>query len=212
MTIINLKADILARFVWSLKDFHVNAALAKTDDHVGAIIVDAILQSGMNYQKIVRPRVEKLKATYPDARTTDDFLDLIERVGLSELIGWNGKAKLETIRSIAGLFQREGIQTRADLRGWLLQFGNADRMKQIKGVGNMTADYIKMLAGVEVCAADGLTIGFMKQAGLEHSSYEESRDVLTKSARIMDVSPIALCFSIWDYVHSKRQSASSASQ
>ena len=200
------KVNSLARYVRSLPDFTVDESLAQTPDHIGAIIVDAILQSGMNYQQVVKPRVDSLRADHPEARTTSGFLALVDAVGLSALIRWNGKVKIERILAVAHFLHNEGIETRDSLRSWLEQAANVDRLRQLPGIGDMTADYLKMLAGIETIAPDGLMLRFVKQAGVRPGSYYEARNMLEKLARRLSVSPIALGFSIWRYMASIRKS------
>lgn len=202
---INEKAEAVCRHVWSLDGFAVDSSLSETEDHVGAIIVDAILQSGINYLQVVEPRVRRFREQHPEARTTSGFLDLIAQQDLSELINWRGSVKLERIGNLTAFFEKEGIETRGDLKSWLLQFGSSERLKELKGIGDMTADYLKMLAGIEVCAADSLTVGFLRDAGVDPSSYEEARDILCRMSRMMDVHPVALGFTIWRYIASRRR-------
>jgi hypothetical protein len=53
--------------------------------HMGATITDAVLQSGINYERVVKPRVEMVRG-YDEARTTTGFLRLLQREGVSKLI------------------------------------------------------------------------------------------------------------------------------
>lgn len=187
-------------FVRSLADFEVDEALGQTEDHLGAIIVDAILQSGINYKAVVKPRVDALRAGHPGARTTSGFLALAKRIGLPTLIHWSGKEKIERILIVARFLRDEGVETRADLKAWLESSINVERLKQLRGIGNMTADYFGMLAGIETIAPDGLINGFIGLAGLKMSSYHDTREILEEVARRLCVSPIALGFSIWEYM------------
>lgn len=196
---LNGEVDALVAYIRALGDFNINEALGRTQDHIGAIIVDAILQSGINYQQVVKPRVDRLRADFPEARTTSGFLALADRVGLFALIRWNGKTKIEIILALARFLRDEGVQTRADLRAWLESSLNVERLKQLRGVGNMTADYFRMLAGIDTIAPDGLISGFLARAGLTRDSYHRTREILVETARRLGVSPIALGFSIWEH-------------
>jgi len=202
---LNDNVETLVAYIRSLVDFTPDKALGETDDHVGAIIVDAILQSGINYKAVVKPRVEALKVGYPESRTTSGFLALVERIGLSTLIRWNGKGKIAGILNVARILRNEGVETRADLRAWLESSANVERLKLLRGVGNMTADYFRMLAGIETIAPDGLINGFIGRAGLKASSYHDTREMLEQVARRLGVSPIVLGFSIWEYMASTRK-------
>jgi len=196
---LNDEIETLVAYIRAISDFNMNEALGRTQDHIGAIVVDAILQSGINYLLVVKPRVDHLRADFPEARTTSGFLALADRVGLCALIRWNGRGKIETILAVARFLRDEGVQTHADLRAWLDSSLNVDRLKQLRGIGNMTADYFKMLAGIETIAPDGLISGFLARAGLTRRSYHHTREILVKAARRLGVSPIALGFSIWEH-------------
>src|ERR1700739_2726243 len=43
-------------------------------DHMGATISDSILQAGLTYESVVRPRIKHIRANYPEGRTTSAFL------------------------------------------------------------------------------------------------------------------------------------------
>ena len=202
---LNDKVELLVGYIRSLSGFVIDEALAQTEDHIGAIIVDAILQSGINYQQVVKPRVERLRTHHSEVRTTSGFLALTETVGLTTLIRWNGKVKTERILNVARFLRSEGVETRADLRMWLEHPGSVQRLKQLRGIGNMTADYFRMLAGIETIAPDGLINDFIKRAGLKASSYHDARAMLEKVARRLGVSPIVLGFAIWEYMARARK-------
>ena len=204
---LNGEVEALVAYIHGLSDFNVNEALGRTEDHIGAIVVDAILQSGINYQQVVKPRVDQLRADFPEARTTSGFLALADRVGLCTLIRWNGRSKIETILAVARFLRDEGVETHTDLRAWLDSSLNVDRLKQLRGIGNMTADYFRMLAGIETIAPDGLISGFLARAGLTGRSYHHTREILVKTARRLSVSPIALGFCIWEYMAGADKSA-----
>ena len=66
-------AEKLAAFVQGLPDFEFHAIDFGYNGHMGAIIIDGILQSGISYDTVVRPRVEKIRADFP-SQTTSEFL------------------------------------------------------------------------------------------------------------------------------------------
>ena len=62
-------------------------------ENMGATIIDGILQPGIKYSTVVRPRVKQYLSDYPEVTTTTKFLSLIERKDLSKIINWKKNAK-----------------------------------------------------------------------------------------------------------------------
>ena len=48
-----------------------------TNNNMGATIIDGVLQSGLNYNNVVKPRVDKFKNENRDVKTTTEFYNLI---------------------------------------------------------------------------------------------------------------------------------------
>jgi hypothetical protein len=54
----NLKAKKLVAFIRDLRGFGVVDYIDGNYGHMGATIIDAVLQAGVNYNSVVRPRVK----------------------------------------------------------------------------------------------------------------------------------------------------------
>src|SRR5690606_28907006 len=54
-----------------------------TYQNMGATIIDSILQAGVNYKSVVKPRVEKFRDEYPHCKTTKDFLEIISQTSVA---------------------------------------------------------------------------------------------------------------------------------
>ena len=169
-------------------------------DHMGAVICDAGLQAGINYQYVVWPRIKRLLAMYPEARTTSEFLDLLNNHGPEKLIEWNGAKKAATIRSLAELLARHGVETTDQLRSWLLEPGNLTHLSTISGIGPKTLDYIQILVGIQTVAVDVHLRNFVRQAGIAVDSYTDARDLISRTADLMGVDWAVLDHSIWAYM------------
>ena len=133
---------------------------------MGATITDAILQAAVKWKTVVKPRIEKL-LTYSEAKTTTGFHNLISKIPIKHLIDWNGDEKPNRILNVVEFFLKEGIETEEDLKNWLLKDANIPRLKQLRGIGNKTTDYFKILAGISTSAVDRHLIEFLKRAGIE---------------------------------------------
>ncbi|MCO4275544.1 hypothetical protein NG701_14075 [Pseudarthrobacter sp. HLT3-5] len=127
-------------------------------DHIGAIIVDATLQRRQNYNETVKPRVEALVAEWPDAATTSGFREHLDSGTLSEVIDWPSPGRLAQVEDITQVFEREGIETVAELRGTLEDHAKGAALRAalalVRHVSPKTLDYIGTLSGIPTGAAD----------------------------------------------------------
>src|SRR5690349_15398859 len=113
------RAEQLAAYVRSQSTFTF-VTRPGTYEHMGATITDAILQSGMRYERQVKPRVEHLRTTYPQANTTSAFRVLLASVDPYELLNLRGR-KVVWIQAVTDFFADRSIETEADLHAWFLK-------------------------------------------------------------------------------------------
>ena len=203
--IIENKVRLLINHIKSLSDFKI----IEPDipyRHMGATITDAMLQAGTTWETVVSPRIQELRHNYPEAKTTTGFLKLLERIGPRELLKWNDPEKPNRVLGVARFFAKEGIETEADLKTWLENEANIVRLKELRGIGNKTADYFKILCGIPTSAVDRHLIKFLNTAGIEidRVSYSEVREIINKSAEQMGINKSVLDHSIWKYMSSGR--------
>ena len=123
-------AEKLAAFVQGLPDFEFHAIDFGYNGHMGAIIIDGILQSGISYDTVVRPRVEKIRADFP-SQTTSEFLAFIAANSLAEYLQFRGQ-KIERIQAVTEFLAKEGVETGDDFATWLAVNANEARFKAIK--------------------------------------------------------------------------------
>ena len=71
-------AQALADHIRSLEGFTF-VRPAPPHGHMGATMVDSILQRGMNYDAVVLPRVHRLRDEHPEAATTSGFAELMRQ-------------------------------------------------------------------------------------------------------------------------------------
>src|SRR5690349_17714773 len=100
------KSAVIAEYIQS----HPEIALeeAELHNHMGAILTDAFLQAGINYKRVVEPRVRRIKS-YPHAKTTSGFLKLLHEVGHEKLLDFHGRKPL-WILEITTFFDNENVQ------------------------------------------------------------------------------------------------------
>ncbi len=200
------KAARLASYIRSLPDFTMVTPeiIDGNYDHVGATITDAILQAGINYKTVVRPRVQDLRDRHPEARTTSGFLRLLAQESPEKLLRFGGK-KPQLVLEITRFFESQGIQTESDLRTWLQEPAHVDSLRQIKGIGNKTADYFGILVGIQGVAVDVHLSHFLEEAGLGQCAYDEAKQIVSLTADVLGVSRAVLDHSIWLYMSNRRK-------
>ncbi len=194
------KARKLVSHIQSLGDFTIEDDIEGTYHHIGATIVDAILQAGTNYATVVKPRVISILNTYPDARTTTAFRDLLERVGVKEVLSWNDDEKPNRVLALTEFLLAERIDTEEELRSWISSEQNREKIQVVHGVGPKTADYLGILVGIQTAAVDRYVYRLLEEAGLGTSSYSDAREILNLTADSLGVGRAHFDHSIWKYM------------
>lgn len=197
----------LALYVRSLPDFEFYESIDGNYDHIGATVADAVLQANMRYKTHVKPRVNRILAQYPNARTTSSVLHLLKSIKATEFLSWRGEDRAERFSQVLNLFAAEGIEVESDLREWLSQASNLPKLRSIKGIGPKTIDYFKILVGVSTSAIDRHLLNFLGLAGLSPCGYVDAQSVINATADILSVDRAHFDHSIWQFM-SKRAAAS----
>lgn len=199
------KAKLLVKHIRLLRDFKIESEIDGNYDHMGATIVDAVLQAGLTYETVVKPRVLRILNEFPYAKTTSAFLSLIERHPVEVLLqNKNGESfkgdKPQRIKEIALMLQNESVETESDLKLWLQSNDNISKLKEMKGIKDKTVDYFKILVGFETNAVDRHLVNFLKEAGIVASSYNEYQEIINKAADMLRVNKANFDHSIWTYM------------
>jgi hypothetical protein len=174
--------------------------------NMGASISEAILQAGTNYSTVVKPRVIQLLKK-KEAKTTDGFLDLLVREGAGSLLNWKDTEKPRRIHQLTNLLSCEDVQNESDLKTWLQDAGNIEKLMAIKGVGKKTIDYLKILVGISTVAVDRHIFRFLHKAGIKISisEYDKARSIVNGAAEQMNLKASVLDHSIWFYMSSRSE-------
>ncbi|MCE6992932.1 hypothetical protein [Dyadobacter sp. CY323] len=166
-------------------------------DHLGALLVEIILQSGLNFRTVVEPRVNKVLKEFPNATTTSDFNEIINEHTLGRIINWNDDVKISRILAVLDYFVLHDIETCEDLKLYFQQYTNRSSFMVIKGIGPKTMDYLLKRLGYDTVAVDRHISGFLKLASIEVNGYEETKKIVEYAADFLEVSRSALDHSIW---------------
>lgn len=201
---VDKKAKSLAQYISTLSDFsYVEPDIPY--NHMGATISDAILQSGLNYKTVVKPRVDEILEKYPDAKTTSAFLRILNEIGPNKLLRWQDSEKPNRVLELVNLFIAEGIENEKQLEIWLKDKKHIALLEKVRGVGNKTIDYIKLLSGSRSTSAiDRHLLGFISEAGISVNGYSEAKDVINGTADLIGRDKSLLDHSIWKYMSDKK--------
>jgi thermostable 8-oxoguanine DNA glycosylase len=197
-------AEKLAQFVRSKQpEFKFYETIDGNYNHIGATVADAILQANRNYKTLVKPRVNRILAQYPNSRTTSAVLNLLQSIGPTKFLNLQDADRADRFSQVLELFAAEGIETDADLREWLSRKPNLRKLRAIKGIGPKTVDYLKILVGESTSAIDRHLFGFLKAAGLSAGGYTEAQSIINATADILGVDRAQFDHSIWQYMSKK---------
>lgn len=202
---IQTKVCILVDYLETLDGFVLVDYIDGNYDHMGATIADAILQARSPYDTVVRPRIKRIRENYPEATTTSAFWRLLEERGVKAVLSWKGDEKPKRVVRLTRLFLEEGIETEDDLSKWITSESNRLRLLEIKGIGPKTADYLKILVGLQTAAVNRHVETLLAEAGIQPSSYDEAREIINRSADRLEVDRAFFDHSIWQYM-SRRKS------
>lgn len=197
------KAKRLADYLRGLNDFEI--VREEYCDHIGAILVDAILQAGANYDA-VKERVDKIK-NFSAARTTSGFIALAKRESINVLLCWEGR-KPRRVLTIACFFKDEGVNTVSDLRRWLEAPNNPEKLIAMDGIGNKTVDYLKKLAGIPNTAIDRYWYRLLDEARIPHEGYSEAKQIADLTAEETGIDKASLDLGVWWYMRKKSRGPS----
>ena len=153
-----------------------------TLDHMGAKLSDVVLQAGVNYEAFVRPRVQRIHASYPEGATSTGFLRVLDVVGPEVVLGIARGRKLRTIRELTEFLVAEEIDTPSELRKWLMKQGNPVRLRQVHGVGPKSVSFLKLLVGLDAVAVDIHILRFVAGAGCTARDPDKVEELLSQAA------------------------------
>ena len=196
----------LAIVIKTNPDFEIRNIETDIYQNMGATIIECILQAGMNFERVVKPRITKFRQEYFSVKTTTEFNNLISKNPLEQIINWNG-VKVERIKTLTDLFIKEKIETEFQLKDWLNNDSNVLKLLRLKGIKDKTIDYMKILTGDENTFAMDIHLqNFIKIYGaLEKSlDYHAGKEVLTKLSIKLDIKPSLLDYSIWYFMSNKK--------
>ncbi len=153
--------------------------------HMGAALADAILQSGLNYHSVVRPRIDRILTVYPEAAILPGLCNILKGGGTSEFLNWRHSTKITRFVCLVALLEADGVECVVDLRSWLRRRCARERLLELHGIGPKTYDYICCLVGMDHIAVDRHVKTFANEAGVLISGYDELQVVVSFAADLL---------------------------
>lgn len=169
-----------------------------------ATLTDSVLQAGMNYKKVVFPRICNILDKYADYRTTCDFIILFQTIPIEEIIQWKNKRKQITICELAWFLYKNKINTEDELAKWISDDINAKKLLEISGIGRKTIDYLKLLSGQQAIPIDRHMFQFLELAGIKTDDYIKASIILKETASFLHTNESVLDKTIWEYMSDKK--------
>jgi len=186
------KAETVASYIRQHPEFEIVPRMDDPYGHMGATLTDAVLQSGIDYNSVVRRRVDQIQSDYPSARTTSEFARILRDDGVETILRFKGR-KPRTLLALVSLLVENRVEREHDLLVWLRNPDNFARVKGIKGIKNKTANYLRILSGdPDAIAVDVRLLAFLAEAGVPTSDFTEAESVIREAAKLLGVEPARL--------------------
>lgn len=199
-------ARLVADFAVSNGALEFSTPNRKPVKHMGALLADSVLQAGLNYKSVVRPRVERIYALYPNANTTSNTLSLIDSIGTAEFLMWNHEVKIVRFERLLSFLSSKDIDTTSRLRSYLQNASFCSDLLNVNGVGPKTVDYLSCLIGLDSVAVDRHVKLFVRNAGVEAADYDTVKIIFSYAADLLDMPRRAFDAWVWEFI-SQRSSA-----
>jgi hypothetical protein len=171
--------------------------------HMGAVLAESVLQAGLNYAKVVKPRIATILETFPQASTVKALIEVIATEGSPKFLRWGHAEKISRFDSLVTFVVEAEIENTCELGEALRDDTFRSDIQRVRGVGPKTVDYMACLVGVDCIAVDRHIRGFAELAGVESSSYNYLRDVFSFAADLLSISRREFDASIWYYQSAK---------
>lgn len=170
--------------------------------HLGAALADAILQAGVNYETVVRRRVNRIMALFPETAVMRGISTIIFEDKTAEFLQWNHETKLVRFVRLATFLDRESVCDVETLRVWLSLPASKNALMRINGVGPKTYDYLSCLVGHDRIAVDRHVITFVSNAGVRVADYDSVQRVVSFAADLLQIRRRDFDTLIWRHISS----------
>lgn len=157
-------------------------------NHLGAVLADAVLQAGLNYTTVVRPRVERIIREYPQASDMRELVKIITMESVPRFLNWTHPTKATRFVKLVTCLNDHNVSEVRCLRTKLADRTFREKLRSIDGVGPKTIDYMACLVGIDSIAVDRHVRSFAKRAGVLNEEYEYLKVAFCYAADLLAVS------------------------
>jgi hypothetical protein len=164
---------------------HSPVTFRVASDHLGAVLADAILQAGVSYRTVVRTRVDRIHAKFPEAATLPGLIAILRHQGAADFLLWNHPVKMSRFVSITQFLAMQDITTTYELKLWLNRSDARAHLLSLHGIGPKTYDYLCCLVGIDCIAVDRHVRTFANEAGVFINEYEQLKAVVSYAADLL---------------------------
>lgn len=169
--------------------------------HMGALVADAILQAGLNYKTVVKPRIQFIEENFSTYSHSTDFFDLCMRLGPKFVLKWNDSEKPNRLLSLLFLLIHKKVESVPELARWL-HTEESNCLRNLPGIGPKTLDYLCLLAGNSKIPIDRHFKKLFNVLKIHDLSYEHCQRSLEFSADLLDVDRSVFDHSLWLFLSS----------
>lgn len=159
----------------------------ETCEHLGAVLADSVLQAGLNYATVVRPRVLAILQDHPDRYTISSLASLIQEGGTGAFLNWRHHEKVGRFEALVTFLQKWGVEDAHDLRAGLKSDEFCEAIQDLNGIGPKTVDYMACLVGIDSIAVDRHVRTFAKTVGVENYDYHFLRQSFCCAADLLSL-------------------------
>lgn len=199
------EARKLADYIVSLGDSFPSHTCTNQfyQNHIGALYTDIVLQAGLNYNTVVKPRVQNIITRYYDFNTVSSFNDLVINEGLQKIINWNHPIKLSRIQSLIDFSFENNIDSWNDLKAYLSLEEHQQNLLELSGVGPKTLDYLMKILGFDIVAVDRHILLFVEMAEIKAKGYSSNKKIVEYAADFLNLPRKYVDYNIWRYMSEK---------
>ncbi|HDR9355969.1 TPA: hypothetical protein QDB44_001825 [Burkholderia vietnamiensis] len=158
-----------------------------TCEHLGAVLADSVLQAGLNYMTVVRPRVLAILRAHPNCHTISSLVSLIQDGKTGAFLNWRHHEKVSRFEALVVFLRDWGIEGVEDLRAGLASDEFCAAIQTVNGIGPKTVDYMACLIGIDSIAVDRHVRTFAKTAGVENDDYHFLRKSFCCAADLLSL-------------------------
>jgi len=158
-----------------------------TCEHLGAVLADSILQAGLNYTTVVRPRVLAILQAHPNRDTISSLVSLIQDREVGAFLNWRHFEKMSRFEALVLFLQGRGVEDVQDLRLALASAEFCEAIQTVSGIGPKTVDYMACLVGIDSIAVDRHVRAFARAVGVKNDDYHFLRKSFCCAADLLSL-------------------------